>query len=227
MRFSGCHPCEKAFLIVHVIGTDHYTGYMLYYHLYLVFLWWWKSYLSLHLYYVQILLLVVNVLRSMYIPGHVGHWTETVIILPVSNWGLFWYSYFASLSLFSFIKDYRRNYTTNMSSSLPLIVKYWYSQMIYVDTNKNILYEFWYKNFIFFVFGDPFKVSFWKKFNIVSNLNCVVLFQINAILPLTPLFLPILWRMVNYYGQARVYAAFKVAKETKVTIVKFSKRYTL
>lgn len=130
-------------------------------------------------------------------------------------------------SLFSFIKDYRRNYTTNMSSSLPLIVKYWYSQMIYVDTNKNILYEFWYKNFIFFVFGNPFKVSFWKKVNVVSNLNCVVLFQINAILPLTPLFLPILWRMVNYYGQARVYAAFKVAKETKVTIVKFSKRYTL
>ncbi|XP_056019199.1 transmembrane protein 94-like isoform X2 [Ostrea edulis] len=71
--------------------------------------------------FVAILLLVVNVLRSMYIPGHVGHWTETVIILPI-----------------------------------------------------------------------------------------------NAILPLTPLFLPILWRMVNYYGQARVYAAFKVAKETKV-----------
>lgn len=70
---------------------------------------------------VAVLLLVVNVLRTMYIPGHVGHWTETVVILPI-----------------------------------------------------------------------------------------------NAILPLTPLFLPILWRMVNYYGQARVYAAFKVAKETKV-----------
>ncbi|XP_061182038.1 transmembrane protein 94-like [Saccostrea echinata] len=71
--------------------------------------------------FVAILLVVVNVLRTMYIPGHVGHWAETVIILPI-----------------------------------------------------------------------------------------------NAILPLTPLFLPIIWRMVNYYGQARVYAAFTVAKDKKV-----------
>lgn len=34
--------------------------------------------------FLQVLLLVVNVLRTMYIPGHVGHWTETVVILPVS-----------------------------------------------------------------------------------------------------------------------------------------------
>ncbi|XP_062605012.1 transmembrane protein 94-like isoform X2 [Saccostrea cucullata] len=71
--------------------------------------------------FVAILLVVVNVLRTMYLAGHVGHWAETVIILPI-----------------------------------------------------------------------------------------------NAILPLSPLFLPIIWRMVNYYGQARVYAAFTVAKDKKV-----------
>jgi hypothetical protein len=67
-------------------------------------------------------------------------------------------------------------------------------------------------------------IQFWKELYVVSDLNCVDEFQINAILPLTPLFLPILWRMVNYYGQARVYAAFKVAKEAKVTIFEFCKR---
>ncbi|KAK3089400.1 hypothetical protein FSP39_003342 [Pinctada imbricata] len=44
----------------------------------------------------------------------------------------------------------------------------------------------------------------------------ILLLQIHSILPLISLFLPILWRVINSYGQARIFAAFQVARSTKI-----------
>ncbi|XP_060071400.1 transmembrane protein 94-like [Ylistrum balloti] len=39
----------------------------------------------------------------------------------------------------------------------------------------------------------------------------------HTLLPLLPLLFPLAWRLLNFYGQARVFTVFSVAKDTKVT----------
>lgn len=44
-------------------------------------------------------------------------------------------------------------------------------------------------------------------------------FQIHALLPLLPVMFPVLWKVLNYFGQARLLTAFEICKEQKVTTV--------